>query len=202
MNMNVLIRTNVMRVLCLGIMLGGGMLPAYASSQSTPPPPVIRVVDVQEVMGKSTAVAGILRDLETYRKSYDIEFSKKEKELKKEERALVQQKSIVDTATYRKLVKEFQGKFVAFQKGLKRRQQQLEAAHARAISVVSKRITAIWVDVAKAEGASIIMSRSQMLLFHPEYDVTSDVIKRLNKSLPSVKFPDPKLFGPKTKSVK
>lgn len=163
--------------------------PAFAAAAK--PEPVIRVVDIQEVMEKSTAVQGIRRELDGYRKTYDDEFAAKEKALKDEERELVRQQSLVDAATYREKVQAFQTKFADFQRDLKMRQQQLQGAYANALGQVSQQVQRIWAAVAEAEGATILLPRGQVLLFHPSYDVTPEVIDRLNKSMPSVKFPDP-----------
>ena len=57
---------------CVGVVLAS-LASAQASSAApaAKPEPVIRVVDIQEVMEKSTAVQGIRRELDVYRKTYD-----------------------------------------------------------------------------------------------------------------------------------
>lgn len=167
------------------------MAPDAVLAASAKPDPVIRVVDIQEVMEKSSAVQGIRRELDAYRKKYDDEFAAKEKTLKDEERELVRQQTLLDAAAYREKVQAFQTKFADFQRDLKTRQQQLQGAYATALGQVSQQVQKIWAAVAEAEGATILLPRGQVLLFHPSYDVTPEVIDRLNKSLPSVKFPDP-----------
>lgn len=176
--------------------------PASLAAPAAKPEPVIRVVDIQEVMEKSTAVQGIRRELDVYRKTYDDEFAAKEKALKEEERELVRQQSLVDAAAYREKVQTFQGKFANFQHDLKTRQQQLQGAYATALGQVSQQVQKIWSAVAEAEGATLLLPRGQVLLFHPSYDVTADVVDRLNKSLPSVKFPDPIAASGKTPATK
>ncbi len=193
-----------MKVLsCVGVALAFlAGAPASLAAPAAKPDPVIRVVDIQEVMEKSTAVQGIRRELDTYRKTYDDEFAAKEKALKDEERELVRQQSLVDAATYREKVQAFQSKFATFQHDLKTRQQQLQGAYAAALGEVSQQVQKIWGAVAEAEGATVLLPRGQVLLFHPSYDVTDDVISRLNKSLPSVKFPNPLAASNKTPANK
>ncbi len=156
---------------------------------------VIRIVNVQEVMAKSTAVNGLRDQLNEYRKKYDTEFVKKENELQKEDRELVKQKTLLTNDVYRERVKTFRGKFADFQKELKLRQQQLDAAYTFALSKVSHQIKKIWLDVAAKEQATLVLPSADVLMFSPDYDVTDEVIVRLNKALPSVKFPDPETFG-------
>lgn len=175
-------------VLALGVPFAA---PALAASSAAKPAPVIRVVDIQEVMERSTAVQGIRRELDAYRKKYDDEFAAKERSLKDEERELVRQQSLVDGAAYRDKVQDFQRKFADFQRDLKARQQLLQNAYATALGQVTVQIQKIWAAVAEAEGATLLLPRGQVLLFSPGYDVTPDVIDRLNKALPSVRFPDP-----------
>ncbi|MBN2751232.1 MAG: OmpH family outer membrane protein [Rhodospirillaceae bacterium] len=164
---------------------------AEAATSAAKPAPVIRVVDIQEVMEKSTAVQGIRRELDAYRKKYDDEFAAKEKVLKDEERQIVRQQPLVDAAVYRDKVQEFQKKFASFQRELKTRQQLLQNSYATALNQVSLQVQKIWAAVADAEGATVLLPRGQVLLFSPGYDVTKDVIDRLNKALPSVKFSNP-----------
>lgn len=176
---------------CVAAIVALWMAPDAALAAPAKPDPVIRVVDIQEVMEKSSAVQGIRRELDAYRKKYDDEFAAKEKALKDEERELVRQQPLLDAAAYREKVQAFQTKFADFQRDLKMRQQQLQSAYASALGQVSQQVQKIWAAVAEAEGATILLPRGQVLLFHPSYDVTPEVIDRLNKSLPSVKFPDP-----------
>jgi Skp family chaperone for outer membrane proteins len=188
---------------CIGAVLASlAIAPASLAAPAAKPEPVIRVVDIQEVMEKSTAVQGIRRELDTYRKAYDDEFAAKEKALKDEERELVRQQTLVDAPTYREKVQVFQSKFATFQHDLKTRQQQLQGAYAAALGEVSQQVQKIWGAVAEAEGATVLLPRGQVLLFHPSYDVTPDVIDRLNKSLPSVKFPNPTAASSKTPAAK
>ncbi len=168
--------------------------PAMAAPAAKPAP-VIRIVDIQEVMERSIAVQGIRRELDAYRKKYDDEFAAKEKALKEEERELVRQQTVIDGSAYREKVQAFQQKFTEFQRDLKNRQQMLQNSYATALNQVTVQIQKIWAAVAEAEGATLLLPRGQVLLFSPGYDVTADVIDRLNKALPSVKFPDPMKQG-------
>lgn len=176
---------------CIATIIVLWAAPGAAFAAPAKPDPVIRVVDIQEVMEKSTAVQGIRRELDAYRKKYDDEFAAKEKALKDEERELVRQQTVLDATAYREKVQAFQVKFADFQRDLKTRQQQLQGAYAGALGQVSQQVQKIWAAVAESEGATILLPRGQVLLFHPSYDVTPEVIDRLNKSMPSVKFPDP-----------
>jgi len=190
--------------MCAAALVGGVLLctPAQSWGAAAKPAPVIRVVDIQEVMERSTAVRGIRHELDAYRKKYDTEFAAKEKILKDEERELVRQQSLLDPAAYREKVQAFQQKFATFQRELKTRQQLLQNAYASALNKVSAQVQRIWAAVAEAEGATLLLPRGQVLLFNPGYDVTKDVIDRLNKALPSVKFPDPMAKAPASEPKK
>lgn len=188
MHLKSLATTVAAAVLSLGLLSAPT---AWAASPVAKPAPVIRVVDIQEVMERSTAVQGIRRELDAYRKKYDDEFAVKERELKDEERELVRQQPLIDGAAYREKVQAFQQKFAGFQRELKNRQQLLQSSYATALGQVSVQVQKIWAAVAEAEGANLLLPRGQVLLFSPGYDVTADVIERLNKALPSVKFPNP-----------
>jgi len=161
---------------------------------------VVRVVDVQDVMAKSKAMIGIRKKLSDYRQKYDAEFAQKEKELQQEERELVKQRALVDADVFRKNAQAFQAKYANFKKELNKRQQQLQASYATASNDVRRQMRKVWVDVANDEGATLILPRMQVLLFSPQFDVTAEVIKRLNQTVPSVNFPDPMSFGNDAKS--
>jgi len=179
------------RLFISAVMVAAGMALGGQGHAAPKPAPVIRIVDVQEVMEKSTAVMGIKRELDTYRKRYDEEFAAKEKLLKAEETELLRQKTILGEQAFREKAQEFQTKFIGFQNEIKVRQQMLQKAYATSINRVSVQVQKIWADVAAAEGATIMLPRAGVLLFEPAYDVTGEVLARLNKALPSVAFPDP-----------
>lgn len=191
MSVKSLATTVAAAVLAAGLTFAPMAYAASSQASGPKPPVVVRIVDIQEVMDKSTAVQGIKRELDSYRKKYDDEFAGREKALKDEERELARQQTVLDAAAYREKVQEFQKKFAAFQTELKGRQQMLQGAYASALNQVSAQVQKIWASIAETEGATLILPRSQVLLYSPSYDVTPDVLARLNKALPSVRFPDP-----------
>ena len=56
---------------------------------------------------------------------------------------------------------------------------------------MKKHLIPIIAEVGKKHGVNIVLNSAQAIFFDPNMDMTSEIIKRLNKKVSSVKFPDP-----------
>src|SRR5690349_2012975 len=72
--------------------------------------PVVIVVDIHEIVQKSTAAAAIRKQLEATQKTYSDEFAKKERDLRAAEQELAQQRTVLSADAFAQRRREFESK--------------------------------------------------------------------------------------------
>lgn len=158
--------------------------------------PVIGVIDLQQILAKSDAARKVATQREGYLNGYQARVAEQEKALRDIDQKLGQERATLDQATFNKRREEFQEKVAAFQREVEGRRHNLERAYTQAMNEIQASVIRITKDLATARGMNIIMYRSQIFLFDPEMDLTDEVLKAVNASLPSVTMPNPDTLPP------
>ncbi len=160
---------------------GGGDFPNAA----------IGVIDMQQILQESTAWQAVNADRETYLDSYNKQTAQEEQALRDEQRGLAIEPNQAPTPELQEKARAFREKVAAFEKSVAERRRNLERALSIAMSEVQQMITVVADEVASERGINLVLYRSQVPLFDPRMNMTDEVLKRLNKRLPTVEFPDP-----------
>ena len=159
--------------------------------------PSIAVVNVQKVMGESSAVKGVREQLESKYKSFQADINKKKEPLQKEGQELVKKKSVLAKDAYGEKAKELDKKMTEVQQEAEQKKAMLNNASARSSEEIQKAVSGIVNDIAKEKGYVLVVSTetptSQVLYADSKIDISSEVVKRLNDKLPKidVKFEAP-----------
>lgn len=159
--------------------------------------PAIAVVNVQKVMGESTAVKTLREQLENKYKSYQSEINKKKEPLQKEGQELVKKQGVLSKDAYKDKAKALDKKMTEVQQEAESKKAILNNASAKSSQEVQKAVAAIVNDIAKEKGLMLVVSTetptSQVLYADAKIDISDEVVKRLNDKLPKidVKFEAP-----------
>lgn len=155
--------------------------PGYASADAK-----IAVLNIQEIMRDSLAAKSIRQKLEDKQKSFQAEMSAKEQDLQEKERNLAKQRSVLAPEEFEKKVKEFRDQATQAQRDVQNKRAQLDKAFADALADIQKSVVGIVEDMSKEHQFTAVIPTSQLLYANPELDITSEVLQKLNKELPSV----------------
>ncbi|MGH6945911.1 MAG: OmpH family outer membrane protein [Kiloniellales bacterium] len=165
-------------------------LPGYpAAAQSELTAPLIAVIDVQRVMRDSTAVQSLQERIETLRGSYQDELRKEEEELRVANQELVRQRTVLSAEIFAQKRNDLEQRVAALQRDAQGKKRSIDQLFAGGLTQIQKSITKVASDIATARGFDLVLNGSAAILFKPEYDITEDVIKRLNETLVQVDLP-------------
>jgi len=168
-----------MRIIFAGLALTA-FAPALANAQS------FAVVNIQKIMGESSAAKSVKKQLESKQKSFQSEVKKKETELQKKERDLAGQRSVLSAEEFKKRVQSFGENATAAQRDVQKKRTKLDAAFAKSLTKIQDTVAKIAKGIAESKGYEIILPRSQLLYANPKHDITDQVLSQLNKELPNV----------------
>lgn len=143
----------------------------------------IGVLDLSEVLAKSTAVKSLREQMDKQAQAAQAEFKKKEDDLRKEEQALNGQRATLTQEQFAEKGKALQAKFIEFQRQVAARRRQLAEGEQQSMQPIQKTIEEILPQVATERSLNLILHRQAVMLNSNDLDITSTVLTRLNQKM-------------------
>jgi len=174
--------------------------PPAPAAPTTQPSLTIMVVDVQALLQNSKSAKMVRQQIEQKRAEYAKEISHQEEALRQERDSLQRQQSSLSAEALNQKGREFQQKVNDLDRGVQSKRQALERSNADALEKIQEAMLKIITDIAKDRKANMVFQRSELVLFDQNFDVTDEVLRRLDEQLPTltVNFvaPTPVAAGP------
>jgi Skp family chaperone for outer membrane proteins len=172
--------------------LGGGIGAARAQQTPTAPAPAgqpaltIMVVDVQALLQNSKSAKMVRQQIEQKRAEYAKEISHQEETLRQERDALQRQQSTLSADALNQKGRDFQQKVNDLDRNVQGKRQSLERSNAEALEKIQEIMLKIITDIAKDRKANLVFQRSELVLFDQNFDVTDEVLQKLDEQLPTL----------------
>lgn len=183
----------------LAFFLALGAMLADAPAQQTPPapapaapsptaPPVlsILVVDVQSLLQNSKSAKMVRQQIEQKRAEYAKEISTQEGVLRQERDTLQRQQASLSQEALNQKGKEFQQKVNELDRSVQAKRQALEKSNAEALEKIQEAMLKIITDISKDRKSNLVFQRSELVLFDQGFDVTDQVLQKLDEALPTL----------------
>ena len=186
----------------LVLLLGLGFIPGPAQAQEKAPAPApaatpaaaaaattglnILVVDVQSLLQNSKSAKMVRQQIEQKRAEYAKEISRQEAELRQERDALQRQQASLSADALHKKGREFQQKVNELDHSVQAKRQALERSNADALQKIQEAMLKIITQIAKERKANLVFQRSELVLFDQGFDVTDEVLQKLDGELPTL----------------
>lgn len=188
--------TALAAVMCCG--LAASAVAQAPPAAPTPPPaaapaPValpaaqnlsVLVVDVQSLLQNSKAAKMVRSQIEQKRDQYSKEISHEEEALRAERDALQRQQASLSPAALNQRGREFQQKVNNLDLDVQSKRQALEKSNNEALSKIQQAMLRIIADIAKQRRANLVFQRTDLVLFDRSFDVTDEVLQKLDEELP------------------
>jgi Skp family chaperone for outer membrane proteins len=152
----------------------------------------VGVVDVQKILREASATRAIRPQLDKLKNSYQAQFKKEEDELRAADQDLERQRAILSPEAFNDKRVEFQKRANGLQRKVQQARQLLDESLGQAMGVVQDQLRAVLVQVRDEHKLQLILFRSAVIAMEPRFDITEEVLKRLNQKLPSVTVKVPK----------
>jgi len=156
------------------------------------PASVVAVVDVQLILQESAASKSIQKQLEAQRETYQNEISKQEDRLRSVEQELNRQRTVLSADDFGQKRRGFEQQVADVQRTVQARQRVLDQAFNESMTKVRDAVLQIVTEVAGEQKATLVLAKQQVVLAEKSLDLTSAVLDRLNKKMPSVPVTVPK----------
>ena len=167
---------------------------AVAAGVAAPPamaqkmkPVAIAVIDSQRVGREALAFKDARDQLQKVRASYQSEVAKEEEKFRAEEQELTRQRTVLTGEAFDARRRDFERRVTEVQRHVQERSRQLEQSFNDVRGEVGKAMLAIVTDLAKERDFALVIDRAQTHFRADALDITEEVLKRLDKKLPSIK---------------
>lgn len=170
----------------------------FAGAQAqTPPAPAapapaaapglnILVVDVQSLLQNSKSAKMVRQQIEQKRTEYAKEISHQEGVLRQERDTLQRQQKDLSQEALNQKGKEFQQKVNELDRSVQGKRQALERSNAEALEKIQEAMLKIITAISKERKSNLVFQRSELVLFDQGFDVTDEVLQKLDEQLPTL----------------
>ena len=160
--------------------------PAAAAPTGAAPGLNVLVVDVQSLLQNSKSAKMVRQQIEQKRAEYAKEISHHEQTLRQERDALQRQQQQLTADQLNQKGREFQQKVNELDKSVQAKRQALERSNAEALEKIQGAMLKIITDIAKDRKANLVVQRSELVLFDQQFDVTDEVLQKLDEQMPTL----------------
>jgi outer membrane protein len=185
-----LIRAGFAPLVSLALICGAfGHAEAQQSASSPPaasPALNVLVVDVQSLLQNAKSAKMVRTQIEQKRNEFAKEISQQEETLRRERDSLQRQQASLSPEALNKKGHEFQQKVNDLDRSVQSKRQMLEKSNAEALESIQKVVLKIITEISKERKANLVFQRSELVLFDNSFDVTDQVLVKLDEQLPTL----------------
>ncbi len=151
----------------------------------------IAIVDMKAVRQKSSAMESIRGQISKYRSGFQSQIQQEEEQLRAANQELARQRSILSADAFAEEREKFKTRLAEVQRLVQKRRQELDQLRDAAMVNVQTKLNEVIANLASERGFVLVLRREQTVLAALSLEITTEVIERLNKEIPSVVVPPP-----------
>jgi outer membrane protein len=171
----------------LMFVLAAFVTPALAAGPQVQAPKIL-VIDRTAILTRSKVGQDVARQTKTLSDQVKADLSGQAKALQAQEQALSQQVAILAPDVKNQKIKDFEAKQAALQNLATKKQEMLEYSLFLANQQMAKAVEPIVKQVMQERGANMVLDRNSVVsATDNSFDITQDVINRLDQKLTSLK---------------
>jgi outer membrane protein len=144
------------------------------------------ILDHDYVMEKADAARQAHQEIDARRAAFQADLEKEEQKLRIMEANLVESQQTLSEEEYAQKRQEWEAIVAETHKTVSDRRIQLENLHNHAREVIVEAILKIVAEVSRERGYDVVLPRSMVFYAEESYDITDEILARLNKELPLV----------------
>lgn len=177
------------------ILIAAAMVGPLRAQSAPLPPPVILIVDLQQILQDAKAAKGVQAIINQEYSSYTKEVAQQEDELQKARADLERQRTILAPEAFNTRARDLQQRYDELGQVVEGRRQSLQQSLNEAMLQVKNAALAVIADIVKERKANLVIEKQAVVFEADGMDVTADAVARLDQKLASVPVNLPKPDG-------
>ncbi len=146
----------------------------------------ISVVDLDILLNESKAGKSIQAQLKSKRDSFQKEFAEKEKNLRDDEKKIIEKKDKMTAEEFSVERKKFEAKLLETRKLLQVRKTSLDKGLTGAMQELRQHIMKVTSELAESTKTQLVLNRDSVVIVEKSMDITSDVLAKLDATVSSI----------------
>lgn len=147
----------------------------------------IAVVDMQQILSESAAAKSILEQLKTHRDGMEKEIKGMETSLKGDEQALIKKRDTLKPEEFAKERQTFEKKVLESRTKVQKQRAAADDAFNKAVNELRQNLVSVVSDLASEKSIQLVITKQNVVIGDSGLDITSDVMKRLNAKIKTIK---------------
>jgi Skp family chaperone for outer membrane proteins len=159
------------------------------------------ILDHDYIMQEALAARQARLEIDKQRTAFQEEIKQQEQKLREWEKNLIDSQQTLTEEEYARKRHAFEEGVSEAHKAVAERRTQLEESFNHARETIVDAILKIVADISREQGYDVVFPRSIVFYANEAYDITDEVLTRLNKTLPSVSIEIPAQIKQSKKSI-
>ncbi|MBN1783876.1 MAG: OmpH family outer membrane protein [Alphaproteobacteria bacterium] len=157
--------------------------------------PHFAVINMYKITAEADALKGLTDQRKAYAEKLNAEATRREEQLMATKKEIESKQSVLSKEALQKKAGEYQKSLMDYQNDMSSKSSAIEKSYRETLQKVqADTLDEVISDIAKKKGVTIVLNSAQTILLNPALDITEDVIKVMNKRLPSVRMKTPEGF--------
>ncbi len=147
----------------------------------------IGVIDINKILSDSNAAIAAAEQIEEIAIEIENEIKLSDEEIIKEQNSLIEAQSIMAPEAFESKRNEYEGRVQTYNNERQSKLMKIDELIAVSRNEILSSIKPILEEVSNEKGITIILEKTSIMLNAEKMDITNEVLKKLNKSLPTIK---------------
>jgi len=147
----------------------------------------IGVIDLNKILSDADAAIAAAEQIEKIAIEIESEIKVSDEEMIKEQNLLIESQSIMAPEAFESKRNEYESKVQKYNNERQSKLMKIDELIAVSRNDILNALKPILEEISNDKGITIILEKTSIMLNAEKMDITSDVLKKLNKSLPTIK---------------
>jgi len=146
----------------------------------------IGVIDINKILSDADAAINAAEQIEKIAIEIENEIKLSDEEMIKEQNLLIESQSIMAPEAFESKRNEYENKALKYNNDRQAKLMKIDELIAVSRNDILNAMKPILEEISNEKGITIILEKSSIMLNAEKMDITNEVLKKLNKSLPSI----------------
>ena len=147
----------------------------------------IGVIDINRILADANAAVKAAEEIEEIAIEIENEIKSSDEEIIKEQNLLIESQSIMAPEAFEAKRIEYENKIQSYNSERQAKLMKIDELIAISRNDILNAIKPILEEISNEKGITIILEKTSIMLNAEKMDITNEVLKKLNKSLPNIK---------------
>ena len=146
----------------------------------------IVVIDMKKVLSKASSWNTLQNEMKELEENFKKQIANEENDLKKEQKSLIAQKSVISKEDFKVKEDVFRGKVKKTQTKIENIRRDLESTMAKGMQIIQAEAIKHLKEIAAKEGYLLVLDATSTVIAADKINISDLVAEKLNKSLPKI----------------